>query len=308
MARASRTATVRVIFSAEDVRLILTGRKSQARRLAIQRKGLDAPSLYLSENERLRTTTHREGRVYPLERYARGDELRPEERMQLETGKKKRSRPTITIAHIRCTSLQLQRLGDMDLREAQAEGFKTSDEFRVAWVLAHEHARAGKPPKDDQVAWMVRRMARGIHDHRQAFVDCSTEACDAVLRRFDTHHAATLVWAFSFAIVETPRLLKASASFDDYTDRPSKAAKGVPGGEPEALTEDQWIALTRFAAAKHDANKAEPLLTHAQNMARELDELRSRMDKGFRGERLAKLLLAADRNIERIRQELERAA
>ena len=44
-------------------------------------------------------------------------------------------------------------------------------------------------------------------------------------------------------IVETPRLLKAGASFDDYTDQPSKAANR----EPEALTEEQLVALTRFA-------------------------------------------------------------
>ena len=54
-------ADSRVIFSAEQARLILTGRKTQTRRLAVKRAKLPAPGLEL-ESERLRTTTHRVGR------------------------------------------------------------------------------------------------------------------------------------------------------------------------------------------------------------------------------------------------------
>ncbi len=248
-----------MIFTAEETRLILAGRKTQARRLAVRRRGLPAPCLEreledgttrpTSETEWLRCTTHRVGRVYPLERHARGDEVTPWQRVRMEQGTKT-SPPVIVVAQMRCTSLRLQRLGDVSLRDARAEGFRTTDEFKVAWAIRRVR-RATEPLTQDEIA----------------------AATALWLEAFDTHCAGQLVWAFEFEIVESPRLLKASASFDDYTDKPSKAARG----EPEALTEDQLVALTRFRPAADDARRRQPLVTHAHNMARELDAIRDRM-------------------------------
>lgn len=294
-----------MIFSAEECRLILTGRKTEARRIAVSRPGLLEPSLSLSINERKRATTHQVGNVYRLERFARGDELRPEERMQLETGVKRHSRPRVVVAHVICRSVDLQRAGDIDMHAARAEGFKTTDDFKTAWVTSRRRGRLrGAPAPEDDVAWRVRRMARGIHDHRLSLPVCACDACDAPVAWFDAHEAERLVWTLALEVCEAPRLMARASAQDDYTDLLSKSAN-----EPEPLTEEELVALTRFAPARDHARRREGPAEHAENMARELEELRIRaVEDGLADAGLRTLLLAADRNIERIKERLGRAA
>ncbi len=253
-------------------RLVLAGRKTQTRRLAIHRRGLTPPRHGLTEGQWLRCTTHHIGRVYPLERYARGDELLPEQRMRLEAGSRQKP-PALTIAHVRCVDLRLQRLGDVDLKDARAEGFRTTDEFRAAWVQARD-------------------MHRLLMDDDDA---------NYLLRLFDRCHAHRLVWAFTFEIIETPRLLKATSSYDDYTDKPSKAARA----EPEALTVDQLAALTRYAPAKDHAQRRQPVATHAHNIARELDELTRRLpEEGIVDRDLKRTVRQMSHQAERLKDKL----
>lgn len=244
---------------------------------------MPAPDLALSDSQLLHTTRHRVGAIYPLERLARGDELTPEQRMRVGermpvnplSGKRRKrpAKPTVQVAHITLTEIRLQRLGNIEFKDARAEGFQTTDEFKIAW--ASRGRRAATPILDE-----------------------------TALELFDTKHADTLVWALSFDVVESRRLLRASASFDDYTDTPSRAART----EPEAITEDQLAKLTQFAVIQDEKRRRQPLVTNVRNMNRELDELRQRMPgEGLHDQSLWNLILAAERIHERILGKLEAA-
>ena len=247
-----------MIFSAEETRLVLTGRKTQTRRLATKLPGMPAPSLDLAETERLHTTRHRVGDVIALERHARGDELTPEQRMRIAAREKRSTPPAITVGHVCCTDLRLQLLGDLDLVDARAEGFRTRLEFKAAWVCSREHR-----------AFPVSEDLGDVGD------------------RFDRAHADTLVWAITFTVVETPRWLKASYSGDNYTDR---ASLGI-WDEPEPLSDDDLDRVAGFAAARDDARRRQPVATHAHNIARELDELVTRMPDAGLADRTTRQLV-----------------
>lgn len=236
-----------MIFTPEEARLILAGRKTQARRRAIQLPRMPAPALDLTPNQRLHTTRHREGHVYPLERLARPGELTADLRMRIEAGVRRARPPAITVGHVRCTRLRLVMLGDIDLRDARAEGHRTTHEFAYAWVQARDRGWLEQQPD-------------------------SEDAERAVLRRFDEAHADTLVWALTLEVVDSPRWLKASYSVDNYTD--------IPGlglwDEPEPLSPDDLDRVAGYAAARDHDRRRQPLATHAHNIARELDELVTR--------------------------------
>lgn len=271
-----------MIFTAEETRLVLTGRKTQTRRLAGKLPGMPAPSLDLTENERLHTTRHRVGDVIALERHARGDELTPEQRMRINTRAKRSTPPAITVGHVRCTDLRLQRLGDLDLVDARGEGFRTTDDFRAAWVARRD-------------TWGRRMVA-------EATLSSELILANSFVAHFDHVHADMLVWAITFTVTEAPRWLKASYRGDNYTDR---ASLGM-WDEPEPLSPDDLDRVAGYAAARDDARRRQPVATHAHNIARELDELLVRVipESGLADRATRKTIRAIEYHLDELRRKL----
>jgi hypothetical protein len=122
------------------------------------------------------------------------------------------------------TAVRQQRLGDITLREAHAEGFRTTDEFRQAWVHIHD--------------------ARWVDT-----VDASYERLyySAILERFESRHADTPVWVIEFCLpVDPVRLLADRNARADYVDHHARAM----ADEPEAIDEDTQRRITRDAGMR----------------------------------------------------------
>lgn len=134
------------------------------------------------------------------------------------------------------TAVRQQRLGDITLREAHAEGFRTTDDFRVAWVSIHD--------------------ARWISAHDEAHGEDAR-----VLRRFDDRHADTPVWVIEFTLpVDPVRLLADRNARAAYVDHHSRA---MPD-EPEAIDEETQRRITRAAGLREAQQHA---VTGAQREA-----------------------------------------
>jgi hypothetical protein len=121
------------------------------------------------------------------------------------------------------TAVREQRLGDITLREAHAEGFRTTDDFKAAWVQ--------------------------IHDRR--WVDAYGE--DALLYRFAARHFDTPVWVIEFTLpVDPVRLLADRNARADYVDHHARAM----ADEPEAVDEDTQRRITRDAGLRDAQQRA----------------------------------------------------
>lgn len=299
----------RVIFTAEQARLILAGRKSQTRRLAVALPDLLAPALGMSDTQLLQTTRHRVGTVYPLERFARGEELTPDQRIRLDerppinplSGRRRKrpARPVLPIAHLEITDLRLQELGEIDLKDARAEGFRTTDEFKIDWVERRDRRWATTPLHDPTLDASYRATA-GADPQKLESAPRLPEAPE-MTERFEERHARALVWAMSFKVVEAPRLLRAAAGFDDYTETPSRAARA----EPEAITDEQLQRLTKYSTAKDDARKRKPLATLGDSVSREVDEISNRIaEEGLDDRSTRKTLRALQYHAEELNRKL----
>lgn len=112
---------------------------------------------------------------------------------------------------------------------------------------------------------------------------------------------ATLV-AFAVGdLRDAPRLLSARIGRQDYTTNPALAARG----EPEAITDDQQRELHRHSAARDDQRRRQPLATHAHNVARELDEIRNRMqDEGLSDRSTNKTLRAIEYHVRELNRKV----
>ncbi len=119
------------------------------------------------------------------------------------------------------TAVRQQRLGDITLREAHAEGYRTTDDFRVAWVNINE------------ARWVS---ARG-----------DDLPLDVVLDRFDRIHADTPVWVIEFRLpVDPVRLLADRNARAAYVDHHARAM----ADEPEAVDEETQRRITRDAGLR----------------------------------------------------------
>lgn len=161
--------------------------------------------------------------------------------------------------------------GAIPYADARAEGFTTTDEFKVYWVSIHDKAwldrettMLDEADNDDDVTL-----------NRDVWITCRS------LQRFDARHAATPVWAIRFTLDTAPvgRLL-ALRSDELYTSNPARA---LPG-EPEAVDADTQKRITRDAGMTTDQWRA---LEHA---GRDRDRaLLSREDQLTRLQRSARL-------------------
>jgi hypothetical protein len=126
------------------------------------------------------------------------------------------------------TAVRQQRLGDITLREAHAEGFRTTDDFKAAWVEIHD------------ARWIS---AEGL----------PARLTVEVLERFAARHADTPVWVVEFCLpVDPVRLLADRNARADYVDHHARAM----ADEPEAVDEDTQRRITRDAGLRDAQQRA----------------------------------------------------
>jgi hypothetical protein len=138
------------------------------------------------------------------------------------------------------TAVRQQRLGDITLREAHAEGFRTTGDFKAAWVEIHD------------ARWISAHIDEG---HEARWTSAHVEGLDTVLdghprmvlERFDARHADTPVWVIEFTLpVDPVRLLADRNARADYVDHHARAM----ADEPEAVDEDTQRRITRDAGLR----------------------------------------------------------
>jgi uncharacterized protein YhfF len=80
---------------------------------------------------------------------------------------------------IKITAVRVEALGAITLQDAQAEGYRTTDEFKIAWVRAHDEAWVERHKVDlaevfdDDVSvvdWILLERFRRSHAHRRVRV------------------------------------------------------------------------------------------------------------------------------------------
>jgi uncharacterized protein YhfF len=185
-----------MIFRPELVRQIRAGRKTQTRRLA---------------------------RIEPVCRYKAGKSY------AVQPG-----RGQSAVCRIHVNSVRRETVGDIAFADARAEGFATTEDFKVYWVSVHEkawleqeHAMLSEAENDDGVVldremWITRRS----------------------LDLFQRRHALKPGWVISFHLDTAPvgRLL-ALRSQEGYTTNPARAMVD----EPEAVDADTQKRITEDA-------------------------------------------------------------
>ncbi len=107
--------------------------------------------------------------------------------------------------HAQVVAVHRAWLGSIDFAGAKAEGYRTTDDFKVAWTRRTDRVTAAHE------RWAVRELGEdGLRAH--------------LLARFVRQHAATEVWVVTFAISEgRDRFLAAGSRGGDYTATPARA-------------------------------------------------------------------------------------
>lgn len=117
-------------------------------------------------------------------------------------------RYTVRVASATITAVRREWLGQIDFAGARAEGHRTTDDFRVAWVLRHDGPAVRRAER-----WALCVLGEdGLRSE--------------LIARFHRHHAAHEVWVVSFRISEgRDRFLAPGASGDErgYTMTPGLA-------------------------------------------------------------------------------------
>jgi hypothetical protein len=290
-----------VIFTAEQCRQILEGRKTQARQTARAKITLNGTTVELTLDlpfeQQLRYTAVRVGAIVPIERPAARSEMTAEELAAAESG---RQRPRVTVAEAAVTGLRLEQLGDIDHKGARAEGFRTTVDFKTAWVHTHERGWfAAKPTVErppEQVAKLISRPAQSP-TASAATLACQATSCDAELLVFDRRHAHRLVWVVALDVVESARLLARNISRGDYTNDPHRAMLGsLDAGE--AIPAGVQEAYSRIARERDRTSGADSINQTVATLRVELANLRA-VDHGVG--------LVAHRQISREIGRIERA-
>ena len=270
-----------MIFPAEQCRQILEGRKTQTRRPANGRQAtrrhpaaVAAPTLDMAPTQQLRSTTHRVGRVYPLERPAARSEMSTEEISAAETTGR---RPAITIGYVECTALRLERLGAISQRDLRAEGCRTTVEFAILWLARRDHR------------WLAGWRADEDRDD------------EVLLGRYRTVCAEQLVWVLTIEVIEAPRLLAARTSRGDYTADPRRAMRG----EPEAISAATQDTYSRIA---HEQDRSVDAFSASETVKRlrvELAKLRASDVAGIANHReVAREISRIERSLNTLTQKL----
>jgi hypothetical protein len=201
-----------VILEPLQLRQVLAGRKTQARRRAAG----DAPCMYAP------------GRDYPLERLKSLGELDDVERARV--GRPGARPPRIAVARIRVSDVGREPLNEISLRDANREGFKTTDAFRLHWVARHD-----------------RRWLAELGDEPDPAL---------LLARFEERHADCDVWVVSFELdrAAPPRHLAARSERGYVERRHDRNGRRIAlADEPEAVDERTQEALSAAARERRRA-------------------------------------------------------
>jgi hypothetical protein len=208
-----------VIFTAEEIRAMLSGAKTQTRRPRrdfdpyVRRQG--------GQSAVIRPFRPVRGDTFPAQRRKAPDELDRREQDQRwlarVEGRRVKGRrvarrfvwPTVTVGRLVVVDVRQQLAGDITYEDARAEGYPTVDDWKAMWLAFHD------------LAWVA------------ANVDADAMKLAGLAARFAERHAFRPVWAITFELdrVEPVRYL-AARSQEGYVH---SAARALPD-EPAALS------------------------------------------------------------------------
>lgn len=111
---------------------------------------------------------------------------------------------------ITLTTVRHEPIGEITFADARAEGFKTTDDFKVAWVRIHDGG------------WVRKQETTKLADGTA--LSHPLEDTDMV-ERFNARHASTLVWVYEFEVDTSHRvrLLGDRNARADYVENPVRA-------------------------------------------------------------------------------------
>lgn len=131
--------------------------------------------------------------------------------------------------HIILTDVRHTTLGAIDDTTAHAEGFKTADRFKTAWIKVYDRDWINRQPTAPEP--------------------------EALIARFDTQHASKTIWllTFEYDAAQAPRLLAARPARAGSTqgDYATNTAQALPH-EPEAVDEATQTWITERAGRDQD--------------------------------------------------------
>lgn len=137
----------------------------------------------------------------------------------------RRGRRLIGDTRIEILAVGPELAGDLTLVEAKAEGFRTTNEWRMAWVRRHDGGYRGQRQIND---WL---WETGLVD-------------DLLLDRFEQRHAGIPVWAVAFKPTEPKRYLaRPTRTSGDYVTHPGRAIDPVEC--IDAATQDRYAEVAR---------------------------------------------------------------
>lgn len=185
---------------------------------------------------------------------------------------------------IKILAVREERLGEITLADARAEGYRTTDEFKLEWVREHDRA------------WMERERVDLLADLEDgvAIVDW------ILLERFRRSHARRRVRVFTFeplrdvsVFMATQRDILSGRSDGDYTENVNRAIDDAP-----SLTAAEHAKLNGHAAAKLDESRRQPVAYAVANYRRETEQLRRLLEEtGLSDARLKRTLAQIDYHV-----------
>lgn len=154
------------------------------------------------------------------------------------------------------TEVREERVGDISLRDARAEGFRTTIEFKAAWLRLYDES------------WVE------AHDLPATGLVLSDEM---IADRFEERHADTSVWVIEFTLPVDPiRLLADRHAKSDYVDTPARA---MPD-EPEAVDERSLQRIVdRSGMESGQWQAVQDAQRESQSLDTQLRELLHRADR-----------------------------
>lgn len=143
-------------------------------------------------------------------------------------------------------SVELSRLGEVDLKRAREGGHRTGLEMREQWIRARDRAWVRRTENAER----VKRLEWLTHDE--------------LVQRWCERWADVQVWDIVVRPVVGTRLLHKDSSHG-YTSNPTQAMRG----EPEAITEEEWRRLQK----REQAEKREQREREQVRQRRRLDKM-----------------------------------
>ncbi len=166
------------------------------------------------------------------------------------------------IARVRVTDIRHEILGGISHGDAKAEGFRTADDFKIAWVTIHDGAWA----------WVESDKGKELRDREE------------LRERFTARHSERPVWVVTFELVrDDDRLLRAGMGAEgsdegDYTYNAKDAMKD----EPEPVHPAMLAAFSQRAEVhrKIGHGRAAEIQAELDQIQASIDRLLARSDVG----------------------------